>query len=343
MALPHHGHANILCSRLVRPSAGIRVSVAARHVSSKTQEQPLPAQPASTAHDVNPPASTRPAELALPAPVTSSAPTSDKLKRYIALGRAYLGFYKTGLKNVYHNYRASIPVRRALGLPAFLPTSPPPPPAFREPLDPSNSPFPLSRSSFLLVRRAAYDVRRIIPFSITLVICGEFTPLLVLVLGNAITPSTCRIPKQIAQERARLARRKSAALLAAGGKDASAAGSEEELDLLARRYADAEWVQSASVGEVRRACAVFGLGGGHDGLAARVLAGLVYRRRLGKHAAYLEVDDGLIVRGGGVGEMQAEEVRTAVVERGGVDVVGLGREEEEKAWLERWLQRRRVE
>ncbi|RMJ20712.1 hypothetical protein PHISP_08418, partial [Aspergillus sp. HF37] len=298
MALPRHGHAIILCSRLVRPSAGIRVTVAARHASSKQeQEHPLPAQPASAAHDVNPPASTRPAELTLPAPVTSSASTSDKLKRYVTLGRAYLGFYKTGLKNVYHNYRASIPVRRALGLPAFLPTSPPPSLAFREPLDPSNSRFSLSRSSFLLVRRAAYDVRRIIPFSLTLVICGEFTPLLVLVLGNAITPSTCRIPKQIAQDRARLARRKSAALAhRPGSQDASAAGSgsgsEEEFDLLARRYADAEWVQSASMDEVRRACAVFGLGGRHDGLGARVLGGLVYRRRLGAHVAYLEVDDG---------------------------------------------------
>ncbi|OJK00641.1 hypothetical protein ASPACDRAFT_59496 [Aspergillus aculeatus ATCC 16872] len=314
----------------------------------------------SLSTDINPPASTRPAELTLPSALGPSASPADKLKHYLAIGRAYLTFYKTGLKNVYHNHRAAVPLRRALALPAHLPTS-----AYlavtQEALgaskgranvstkstkttakdNNSNRPGVISRSSFQLLHRAAYDIRRMIPFTLLLIVCGEFTPLVVLALGNAVTPRTCRVPRQLEKERAkRVQRKKAALLLDRGTVTAPEVGSEKEMKSV-------RWLMGVS-GDgdrdaVARACAVFGLARSHDRLAWPMLP--VYRRRLERYLNYLEVDDELIRRGGGVQAMEAAEVRIAVEERGGVGVGSRGNgrngwevEREERRWLEKWLQ-----
>ncbi|PKX91599.1 uncharacterized protein P174DRAFT_505648 [Aspergillus novofumigatus IBT 16806] len=220
------------------------------HTRSPSSSQPgSPIVPSSSstattslANDVNPPPSTRPADLNLPEPVSASAGPADKLKRYVALGRAYLSFYKTGLKNVYHNYRASLPLRRSLAVHSQN----------------------LSRANFQLVRRAAYDVRRMIPFTLILIVCGELTPLAVLALGSAVTPFTCRVPQQIKKARLQRADRKRAALAAhqaqaRGSVTGPAAGSDAERELLAREFAHAGWVERASAQEILQACAALGL------------------------------------------------------------------------------------
>lgn len=306
----------------------------------------------SLSNDVNPPPSTRPADLNLPEPVSASAGPADKLKRYVALGRAYLSFYKTGLKNVYHNYRASLPLRRSLGLPVYLPISPPPAPStsstnnkttpFREAVKSQN----LSRANFQLVRRAAYDVRRMIPFTLILIVCGEMTPLAVLALGNAVTPFTCRVPQQIKKARLQHAARKRAALAAhqaqaRGSVTGPAAGSDAERELLAREFAHPGWVEKASAQEILQACAALGLVRTHTRPAA--LVPWLYRPRLRRYVEYLALDDELIRQGGGVPAMEAAEVSIAVEERGGVGFAD-GKEyweaeREERRWLERWLGR----
>ncbi|KAF7590790.1 hypothetical protein BBP40_002358 [Aspergillus hancockii] len=303
----------------------------------------------SLANDVNPPPSTLPADLNLPDPVSSSATTADNLKRYVAMGRAYLSFYKTGLKNVYHNYRASLPIRRSLSLTPYLPVSPPPAPskckkslAFRKAIESAQ----LSRSSFQLVRRAAYDVRRMIPFALILIVCGEMTPLAVLALGNAVTPFTCRVPRQIEKDRVQRTTRKRAAMAAhqtatGGSVTPLAAGSDQELDLLVNMYANPEWIASASAEDILRACAVLNLVKTHTRPSGLVS---VYRARLSRHAEYLHLDDGLIRRCGGVQAMNGVEIRIAVEERGGVGVAegkgGWDAERDERRWLEKWLERR---
>ncbi|RAK70809.1 uncharacterized protein BO72DRAFT_533199 [Aspergillus fijiensis CBS 313.89] len=333
--------------------------------SSKSQTSSPQSLTSTASHslssDINPPASTRPAELTLPSALGPSASPADKLKHYLAVGRAYLTFYKTGLKNVYHNHRAAVPLRRALGLPAHLPTS-----AYlavtQEAVgaskgrtnvtttttttttakdNNSNRRAVISRSSFQLLHRAAYDIRRMIPFTLLLIVCGEFTPLVVLALGNAVTPRTCRVPRQLEKERAkRVQRKKVALLLDRGTVTAPEVGSEKEMKSV-------RWLMGVS-GDgdrdaVARACAVFGLARSHDRLAWPVL--LVYRRRLERYLNYLEVDDELIRRSGGVQAMEAAEVRIAVEERGGVGVGSRGNgrngwevEREERRWLEKWLQ-----
>lgn len=303
----------------------------------------------SIADDINPPPSTRPADLNLPDAIASSASAADKLKRYVAMGRAYLSFYKTGLKNVYHNYRASVPLRSSLGLTPYLPVSPPPSvkggkaAAFRDAVHTLH----LSRSNFQLIRRAAYDIRRMVPFTLMLIVCGEFTPLIVLALGSAVTPFTCRVPRQLEKDRAQSIARKRAALTAhevarSGSLKSAAAGSEPELDLLARAYTRPAWIEAASAEEILRACATLGLVKAHTRPTA--LVSLLYRARLQRYAEYLDIDDRLIRRCGGVTAMEAAEVRIAVEERGGVGLAegseGWDIEREERRWLGRWLERR---
>lgn len=339
------------------PTAAQPATRSASPSTSSTAASPLPADA------VNPPPSTLPAVLDIPPPAAPNASAAVRLKRYVAVGRAYLSFYKTGLKNVYNNYRASLPLRRSLGLPTYLPSSVPPAEpssskttgsgtAFDTAIDTLN----LTRADFQLVRRAAYDMRRLIPFAFILLICGEMTPLVVLALGNAITPYTCRVPKQISKDRLTRLERKHAALAAhqaaLGSVTRIPPGSDQEMDLLAGQYADINLVEkskssspgsSLSAEQILRACAVFGLARSH--LLPSFLVPVLYRPRLRRWAEYLDLDDRLIVRGGGVGAMSADEVRIAVDERGGVGVAagmgdGWGAEREERRWLERWLARR---
>ncbi|KAJ9304911.1 hypothetical protein DTO217A2_5564 [Paecilomyces variotii] len=314
--------------------------------------------PPSSTSEVNAPLSTLPVKLDVPAPAASDATPIDQFKRYIALGRAYYSFYKTGLKNVYHNYKASIPLRRSLGLPTYLPTSYPPATQTSSSQDDKTPSFfsaarglGFTRADIQLVRRAAYDVRRMIPFTLILLICGETTPFIVLALGNAVTPATCRVPRQVEKEREAKLKRKNAAIAAhqaavQGSMAPVAVGSKEELAILVDQYADVGFANTASAEEVLRACAVFGLAKTHTRPSA--LVPVVYRPRLRRWAQYLELDDRLIKQGGGVKAMSADEVRIAVEERGGVGAGGDGRndwkaEMEERKWLEKWFERRRVD
>lgn len=209
----------------------------------------------------------------------------------------------------------------------------------------------MARGQFQLVRRSARDMRRMIPFTLILIVCGEFTPLVVPIFGAAITPATCRVPGQIAKERDAASKRKYAALLAharsvsVSRDDGSVleivqVGSESELAVLAQ-LASPVWAADAGADAVLRACAVFGLVKSHDRVAGSVLAHWIYRPRLLRYLAYLAIDDGMIRAGGGVAALSPAEVRIALDERGAGDVAALRAEEKaevvEREWLERWL------
>ncbi|PGH34454.1 hypothetical protein GX50_02722 [[Emmonsia] crescens] len=338
--------------------------------TSTTTTTTTTVQPVTITSPLNPPTSTLPAPISLPLKDSST----NKAKYYFTLGKAYLSFYKTGLKNVYYNYRAALPLRRRLGLSVILPTSPPPPvyavkhinnaAILRQYAD------RVSRSEFQLIRRSAYDVRRMMPFSLILLLCGEMTPFVVLALGNLVTPFTCRVPRQVEKERVKACLRKEKAIRAAevdgavvaaadgGGENSVKANAIANLDVLLNATAIPHTVDinglinHASTAGVLRACAVFRLSRGHELAGGSFLPGFlkaevvnqIYRPRLRRWMRYLEVDDWLIVKNGGVEGMSADEVRIAVEERGGVDVsVGLKEGEAEvveRRWLENWVQGR---
>lgn len=319
-----------------QPRAPVQATISITPVS------PTPTLENLSQRDINAPISTFPAIINIPDPLPTSAPTPEKLKRLVTVGRAYLTFYKTGLKNVYHNYRTSLPLRRELGLPAYLPVSPPRSTKFDESLPTETPATKLGRGRLQLVRRSARDVQRMIPFTLILIICGEFTPLIVPIFGNAITPATCRVPGQVTKEREAGSKRKvlaQQALAAATGEAVPMTGSDaERAQLLGLTTISS--AQQASAQKVLQACAMFGLVKKHDRFLGRMLAGPVYRPRLLRHLHYLNIDDRMILDAG-VDALSAEEVRIAVEERGAGDVSamlnGAKAEAVEREWLKKWL------
>jgi hypothetical protein len=186
-----------------------------------------------------------------------------------------------------------------------------------------------------------------IPFTLILVVCGEFTPLIIPFFGNAVTPFTCRVPSQVSKERDVAAVRKRNALAGhtaatAGSLSPMSVGGKEELNLLATRFANPAFARTADAESVLRACAVFGLAKSHVRFSSGAFVRFVYRPRLERYTSYLAIDDAMIRGGGGVKALVAEEVRVAVEERGGGDVASGyrkdgQRETVEREWLERWL------
>jgi hypothetical protein len=146
---------------------------------------------------VNPPNTTRPPPLEIP----SRDPSGSTFSYYIQVGKAYLGFYKTGVKNVFHN-RSLLNSRIS-----SLPQDDIRPSIFR----PRNVPRAFSRADWVLFWRVRHDTARIPVFALVLLICGEFTPLVAVFL-EGIMPYTCRLPQKRAVTQARAEVRRSASL-----------------------------------------------------------------------------------------------------------------------------------
>lgn len=140
--------------------------------------------------------STRPAPLNVPeAPHPYAWPHSRSLNPtrwdfgyLFKLGKAYLMFYKTGFKNVWDNRKKMKQIQGRLGphganTAACNPDSP-----------------KLSYNEYELLLRTQRDIRKLLPFGLIFIVCGEFTPLVVLALGSSVVPSTCVIPKQQAKD-----------------------------------------------------------------------------------------------------------------------------------------------
>jgi len=154
-------------------------------------------------------------------------------------------------------------------------------------------------------------------------ICGEFTPLVVIAVSSVV-PWTCRIPKQIAADRAKVEKRRAISF-----RNLTAAPPEEKgvRGLQRMQLIHVSWSLglSSSMWDW--------LGGQYPGLPTAVL-----RRKVGKKVEYLEMDDKLLGNGQRVGELDTEEVKMALVERG-VDVQDRP-EQKLKGDLVAWLKSR---
>ncbi|KAH8773543.1 hypothetical protein F5883DRAFT_396722, partial [Diaporthe sp. PMI_573] len=135
----------------------------------------------------NPPASTRPPPLSLPA----RDPAASTFSHLYSTGKAYLAFYKTGFKQIYINTRLVWSLSSASGIPSDSGT-----PMGQHASPPTLRPAATTRSTELLKRRWRHDIRRVPLFALMFVVCGEFTPLVVLALPSVV-PLTCRIPRQV--------------------------------------------------------------------------------------------------------------------------------------------------
>lgn len=166
--------------------------------------------------------------------------------------------------------------------------------------------------------RSAYDLRRIPIFALVFVVCGEFTPLVVVFMGSVV-PRTCQIPKQVLSTREKAEGRRKASFRELvvpppEGDEGVVGLKREQLLHIGRSLGlHSTWWPE-------------GLGLPPDGLL---------RARVRKRVEYLEMDDRLIEKDGGVGEMEMEEVRLALEERG-LDVLGKS-DEQLKMLLRSWL------
>ncbi|KAF4777676.1 hypothetical protein HER10_EVM0005629 [Colletotrichum scovillei] len=254
---------------------------------------------------VNAIASSRPAALDLP----EKKPDASKFGHLIQTGKAYIKFYKTGLKAVFSNRHIQDVIRaKSTSVEGFRAPSV---------FTPGVIPKGFSRADWVLLWRVRHDVLRVPLFGLVLLVCGEFTPLIVIFV-DGVVPYTCRLPRQI---------------------DASFSQAEER-----RHKSFADFERAAPLGVA-----------GTQGTAARAPASMCCSLHMpgmmwdkigfippgmwatkGKlRMAFLEGDDRLLARDGGAAALEEQEVKIAATERG-IDCAGRGDEELRKL-LDEWL------
>ncbi|KAI1843001.1 hypothetical protein JX266_010854 [Neoarthrinium moseri] len=169
--------------------------VASRPVTAPldaTSQIPTPINPdIAISSTLNPPASTRPPPLDTP----TREPDSSLFPYLLKLGKAYATFYKNGVKAILTNRRLLKEVSHSLNAPPHI-------------KNPDTKVRP-TRAAVLLRERTNHDLSRLPLFGLVVLICGEFTPLVVLAFPK-MTPYTCRIPKQIEKLRTKAQERRAA-------------------------------------------------------------------------------------------------------------------------------------
>ncbi|XXH01916.1 hypothetical protein Hte_008278 [Hypoxylon texense] len=253
-------------------------------VASPTRlSTPLPASAT-----LNPPASTRPPPLDLPA----REPGSSLLGHLFRLGKAYTTFYKAGLYAIVTN-------RRLLAASTSATHSSSSSSSFSSGASASVSvsTFP-SRADVLLRERVRHDLSRLPVFGLLVLVCGEFTPLIVLVFPR-LTPLTCRIPKQTDALRRAAESRRAASFRA-----------------LRSGHPDGHGLAKMAAGHVCRSL------GRTSALWDRIGLDSPFAKAFARRAiARIAADDAMIRTGGGVGALVDDEVVLACEDRG-MDVRG---------------------
>ncbi|KAL8834175.1 MAG: hypothetical protein Q9170_003876 [Blastenia crenularia] len=241
---------------------------------------------------LNPPATTLPPPLVLPTREPNITGTR-KLTFYYRTGKAYLSFYKAGVKAIYQNYQILRKLRPRIPRGKSLEQ------ALRD--------GALSRAEYQLIRRTRRDVSRIPLFGLVLAICGEFTPLVVVFMGlNGAVPTTCHIPRQIDGAREKLEARRQKSF-----REGTITNHEvENMDNVQR-------TPRPVLVHVGRSLGLYSSLWDRIGLTPTVLLPWRIRKALDR----IDVDDFAIERDGGVERLSDEEVKLAAVERG-LDVVG---------------------
>ncbi|TGJ76812.1 hypothetical protein E0Z10_g10826 [Xylaria hypoxylon] len=265
----------------------------------RSSEKP-PSSPEPLSDPLNPPASTRPPPLDLPV----RDPATNIFFHLIELGKAYTTFYKTGLKAVFINRRLlrdlrdtfppNLPSPAALTRGSSLKTT------LSPTLDKSANP---TRASLLLRDRVRHDISRLPVFALIVLICGEFTPFVVLLFPQ-LTPYTCRIPAQVAVIRRSIESRRAASFRALSYVDNNSSSSESSALL---KVADGHICRSLGLGSTLWDKM------GFDVLFAKSRAEEVVSR--------IVQDDIMLRNGGGVSALIDDEVVLACEERG-IDTLG---------------------
>lgn len=262
----------------------------AQLAAEKSDRDTLQPTPTTSPTAANPPASTRPPPLSLPA----RDPAASTFSHLFATGKAYLTFYKTGFKQIYTNTRLVWSLGSASGIPPDTPA-----PAGQPAEPPTLRPSTTTRSTELLKRRWRHDIRRLPLFALMFIVCGEFTPLVVLALPSVV-PLTCRIPRQIEKLRRATEERRRASSARIQDK------MQEQGSVLSRAEVTAH---------IARSLGLISPLWDRLPLADSIIAPLA-SRRVRAHVAYLDRDGHLLSQAGGVPALEDDEVALACEDRG---------------------------
>lgn len=249
---------------------------------------------------------------ALPEADLDSSKSDYHPKNLFRTGKTYVTFYKGGIKALWSNFKF------AFRLEQFMDAR------YKHDVSAAIAAGYLDRSRFQLLRRSSFDVKRVPPFLLIFLLCGEFTPLVVMAVSGVV-PFVCRIPKQIDGDRKKLEARRAISFRNLVLDGPTAKKTVQDLGRMELIHICWSCGLSSSVWDW--------LGGQYPGLPTPIL-----RRKVHNHVQYLGHDDTLIQKHGGVSEMIPDEVYRSCVERG-IDVVGRSEEKARKD-LRSWLQAR---
>jgi len=233
---------------------------------------------------LNPPRTTRPPKLTTP-----NREAYESYPKYLfELGKAYVNFYKEGVKSVWANRnllkekysRTPQDDRPTIWNPSYVPKS-------------------FSRADWVLMWRTRHDMIRLPVFGLMLIVIGEMTVLIVAAC-EGLVPYPCRIPSQIFHSQQRAERRRRLAF-----------------DQLEAKYSegplDANLSKLSARNHVLRSLHMSG--DPWEWIGGYVPPGLwQIKGRL--RMAFLEGDDKNMVHDGGPMGLSNEEVRLACVDRG---------------------------
>ncbi|QDS71525.1 hypothetical protein FKW77_005113 [Venturia effusa] len=287
-----------------------------------------------------------PTTLPAPLDVPDREKGQSRFSYVLKAGKAYLGFYKTGIKNIYFNYKVAQELRAKLEK-TRTPQLPPSPTTENGKrgkrgggggggggggVENAYTEFILTRAEFQFLRRVRYDLTRVPIFALLFAIVGEWLPLIV-ILFTPIVPYTCRIPRQIEKTRRTLEERR---------RKSFRGVIDGYVPTPLRRGTEGDWVrglEECEKGQLMHISRSLGLHSALWDYSRGLFPGSgILRYRLGRYLKYLERDDALLVRDGGVRKLNWEELLLACEQRG-IDVLGR-REEGLREVLERWLEAR---
>ncbi|KPI35251.1 uncharacterized protein AB675_3784 [Cyphellophora attinorum] len=118
----------------------------------------------------------------------------------VRVGKTYYAFYKAGLKQLWSN-RKELKELQAWMFPFTIEGVARYGGTMYKNKQGNNIPIPhIYHREFQLYHRTKADLRKMIPFSLLLLICGEFTPIALLVLGRKVVPKVCYLPFQQREE-----------------------------------------------------------------------------------------------------------------------------------------------
>lgn len=219
-------------------------------------------------------------------------------------------FYKTGLKNIYSNYKLSQSV-----FPKLASLSP------EEALRAGT----ISRAEWLLMKRLRADITRLPLFGLVFCICGEFTPLVVLVIGGVV-PRTLWIPKQVDGAREKVEQRRRETFRNA----------DPAVERVLKDQDGDALNEKAVVLHIGRSLGLYSNLWDRVGIPPTPLI----RRRVRERMDFVKLDDAMVERDGGALRLEEEEARMAAEMRG-IDICGR-KEHEVKKIVEKWLEARKA-